>query len=102
MSEFVRICGKADLPASGEAREITVGDRMVCVANENGEISAMDNVCPHLGGPLVQGMLEGGKLICPWHAWAFDLKTVEATHNPLAKVSLYEVRVVGEAVLAKL
>src|ERR1700760_1096010 len=102
MSDFVRICGKADLPPSGEAREITVGERVLCLANEKGFISVMDNVCPHRGGPLGQGMLEGGKLICPWHAWAFDLKTGQAMHTPLAKVPIYEVRVEGEDVLTKL
>jgi nitrite reductase (NADH) small subunit len=102
MSEFVRICGRVDLPSSGEAREITVGEKMLCIANENGAITAMDNVCPHRGGPLGQGMIEGGKLICPWHAWAFDLKTGEAVHTPLAKVPVYEVKVEGEDVLAKL
>ena len=101
MSEFVRICGKADLPATGEAREITVGDRMVCVANENGDISAMDNVCPHRGGPLGQGMIDGGKIVCPWHAWAYDLKT-GVTHPLASKVPVYEVRIEGEDVLARL
>ena len=102
MAEFVRICGKADLPPAGEAREIAVGERVLCVANEGGSISVMDNVCPHRGGPLGQGMIEGGKLICPWHAWAFDLKTGEATHTPMARVPMYEVKVEGEDVLVKL
>ena len=62
----------------------------------------MDNVCPHRGGPLGQGMIEGGKLICPWHAWAFDLKTGQAAHTAMAKVPVYEVKVEGEDVLAKL
>ncbi len=79
-----------------------LADRLLCVANENSAISAMDNVCPHRGGPLGQGMIEGGKVICPWHAWAFDLKTGEAAHSPLDKVPVYEVRVDGEDVLAKL
>jgi nitrite reductase (NADH) small subunit len=102
MSEFVRICGKAELPASGEAREIAVGERLLCIANEKGFISAMDNVCPHRGGPLGQGMIEGGKVICPWHAWAFDLRTGAAVHSPLTKVPVYEVKVEGEDVLVKL
>jgi nitrite reductase (NADH) small subunit len=101
MSEFVRICGKVDLPPSGEAREIAVAERVLCVANDGGSIFAMDNVCPHRGGPLGQGMIEGGKIICPWHAWAFDLKTGEA--HPLAsRVPVYEVKLDGEDVLAKL
>ncbi len=102
MSEFVRICGKADLPPAGEAREIALGEKTLCVANNDGSISVMDNVCPHRGGPLGQGMLEGGKVICPWHAWAFDLKTGAAEHVPETKVPVYEVRVEGEDVLAKL
>ncbi|QNI34392.1 Rieske (2Fe-2S) protein [Alloacidobacterium dinghuense] len=102
MSEFVRICGKADLPPSGEAREVSTGERVLCVANEKGSISVMDNVCPHRGGPLGQGMIEGGKLICPWHAWAFDLRTGEAAHTTMARVPVYEVKVEGEDVLVKL
>jgi nitrite reductase (NADH) small subunit len=102
MSEFVRICSKDDLPASGQAREITVAERMLCIANENGALSVMDNVCPHRGGPLGQGMLEGGKVICPWHGWAFDLQSGEAVHTPQVKVPMYEIKVDGEDVLAKL
>ena len=102
MSEFVRICSIAELPPSGEAREIAVGERTICLANEKGQVSAMDNVCPHRGGPLGQGMLEGGKIICPWHAWAFDLKTGQAQHTPQSKVDVYELKVEGDDVLAKL
>ena len=102
MSEFVRIGSKADLPPSGEAREIAFGEKTLCVANENGAISAMNNVCPHRGGPLGQGMLEGGKLICPWHAWAFDIKTGAAEHSPQTKVAMYEIRIDGDDVLAKI
>ncbi|MBX6361078.1 Rieske (2Fe-2S) protein [Pseudacidobacterium ailaaui] len=102
MQQFVRICGTSELPASGAAREIASGDRMLCVANEGGVISVMDNVCPHRGGPLGQGMVEAGKIICPWHAWAFDLKTGAAEHTPLAKVQVYEAKIEGEDVLVKL
>jgi nitrite reductase (NADH) small subunit len=101
MAELLRICGKADLPPSGEAREISVGERLVCVANDGGSISVMNNVCPHRGGPLGQGIVEGGKIVCPWHAWAFDLKT-GVVHPMASKVPVYEVKVDGEDVLAKL
>jgi nitrite reductase (NADH) small subunit len=102
MSEFVRICAKSELPPSGDAREIVVGDKILCIANENGAICAMDNVCPHRGGPLGQGMLEGGKLVCPWHAWAFDLRTGAAVHSPHTKVELYEIKIDGDDVLARI
>lgn len=102
MAEFVRICAKSELPPSGEAREITLGGKMLCVANDGGVISAMDNVCPHRGGPLGQGMIENGKVICPLHAWAFDLKTGAAQHFPHTKVAVYEIKVEGEDVFARL
>ena len=102
MSEFVRICAKSELPPSGDAREIVVGEKTLCIANENGAICAMDNVCPHRGGPLGQGMLEGGKLVCPWHAWAFDLRTGAAVHSPQTKVELYEIKIDGDDVLARI
>lgn len=101
MPEFQRIMSTAELPPSGEAREVACGDRLLCVANCNGSISAMDNVCPHRGGPLGQGIIEDGKIICPWHAWAFDVKTGVAVHAPNAKVDVYEVKIEGNDVLVK-
>ena len=72
---FVKLASQSELPAINEAREFSCGDKMICVANVNGEISAMDNICLHRGGPLGEGMIEGGKVICPWHGWEWDPKT---------------------------
>jgi len=101
MSEFVRICAKADLPQTGEAREIVAGDKVLCLANVDGGISAMDNICP-IARSARPGMIEGSKVICPWHAWAFDVKTGAAEHTPMARVDVYEVKIEGDDVLAKL
>jgi nitrite reductase (NADH) small subunit len=102
MPSWVKICDRDQLPPDGEAREISYGDRMICVANLHGEISAMDNVCLHRGGPLGQGMIEGDKLICPWHGWQFDPKTGQAAHNPAARVAIYPVKFEGDNVLVEL
>lgn len=102
MAEFVRILRVSELPPAGEAREVVCGAKQLCIANSGGEFSAMDNVCPHRGGPLGQGVVEDGKVICPWHAWAFDVKTGAATHTPLARVEVYEVKIEGDDVLVKL
>jgi nitrite reductase (NADH) small subunit len=48
--------------------------REICVANDGGSYAAIDNVCPHRGGPLAEGTLENGRVLCPWHAWAFSVK----------------------------
>ena len=102
MSQFVKIAKKSDLPADGEAKEFPVGEKVVCIANVNGTISAMDNVCLHRGGPLGQGAIEGDKLVCPWHGWQWDPKTGQAAHNPAARVSVYPIKVEGEDVFVQI
>lgn len=75
---FTKFAAQSDLPALNAVKELPCGEKLLCVANVNGEISAMDNTCLHRGGPLGQGVIEGGKVICPWHGWAWDPKTGEA------------------------
>jgi nitrite reductase (NADH) small subunit len=98
MAQYIRACSKADLPPPGEAKEIPVGGRVICVANVDGTVSAIDNVCLHRGGPLGQGVIENGKLVCPWHAWQWDPKTGEAAHNPAARVAVYPIKIEGDDV----
>ena len=102
MPQFIRIASKSELPGENEAREFNLGDRVVCVANVNGAFSAMDNVCLHRGGPLGQGVIDGGKVVCPWHGWAWDPASGEATHNPAAKVAIYPLKIEGEDVLVEI
>ena len=99
---LTRIASKSELPAPGQAREFTVGGKIICVANVEGEYSAMDNVCLHRGGPLGQGMVEDGKIVCPWHGWQYDPKSGEAVHNPSAKIAVYPVKVDSEDVLVEI
>lgn len=99
MSSLIKLTTRSELPPSGEAREFPCGDKMVCVANVNGTITAMDNVCLHRGGPLGQGVIEGGKLVCPWHGWQWDPKTGAAVHAPEAKVTVYPLKLENDDVL---
>lgn len=92
----------SELPPVGEVREAACCGKLLCIANSGGELSAIDNVCPHRGGPLGQGIVEDCKVICPWHAWAFDMKTGAAVHTALVKVAVYEIKVEGDDVLVKL
>ena len=101
MSKFVKLASKAELPAENEAKEFTVGDKTICVANVNGTITAMDNVCLHRGGPLGQGMIEDGKLVCPWHGWQWNPATGEAAHNPNARVAVYPLKIENGEVLVE-
>jgi nitrite reductase (NADH) small subunit len=99
MSEFVKLATTAELPPAGEAREFEVGDRMICVANTGDGYSAMDNVCVHRGGPLGQGVVDGNKIVCPWHGWTFDVNTGAAMHDASARVHVFPLKIEGEDVL---
>lgn len=90
---LIKLASQSELPAPGQVKEFPCGDKVICVANVNGTISAMDNVCLHRGGPLGQGVIEGDKVVCPWHLWAWDPKTGEAAHNPAAKVVVYPIKI---------
>lgn len=60
----------------GRVTTVVVGGRAVClVHHEGGEWTALDNRCPHQGGPLGDGQLEDGYLLCPWHAYQYDPTT---------------------------
>jgi nitrite reductase (NADH) small subunit len=93
MSAFIKLTTESELPVSGQAKEFPCGDRVICVANVNGTISAMDNVCLHRGGPLGQGAIEENKVVCPWHGWQWDPRTGEAAHNPTVKVAVYALKI---------
>jgi nitrite reductase (NADH) small subunit len=74
----------------------------ICLANVNGELSALDNWCPHRQGPLGQGWIEGEAVVCPWHSWAFDAKTGKAEYPPDERVKVFPLRVEGEDVLIEI
>jgi nitrite reductase (NADH) small subunit len=101
MSQLLRICHKSDLPKAGEAKEFSAGPRLLCIANIDGVIRALDNECPHRGGPLAEGMIEQGKVVCPWHAWAFDPAT-GATDMSQERVAVYPVTQQGEEVYVQI
>ncbi len=93
MATIVKLGAQSELPSANEAKDFHCGDKEICIANINGEYSAMDNICLHRGGPLGQGIIEGGKVICPWHGWAWDPKTGQAAHGASAKVALYPLKI---------
>jgi nitrite reductase (NADH) small subunit len=101
MADFVKIADKSELPEVDSAQEFTVGGHTLCVANVNDEYCALDNLCPHEGGPLGMGYVEGTKVVCPWHGWQIDAKT-GATEIDGPPVPVYELRIVGDDVLVKL
>ena len=101
MGRWVRVCGVAEAPAEGNVTEAEVDGVGVCLARVGGELSALDNICPHREGPLGQGWVEGNAVVCPWHSWAFDVRTGAAEYPAGERVAVYPVKVEGGEVLVE-
>ena len=66
-----------------------------------GQVYALDNACAHRGGPLGEGDLEGSVVMCPWHAWRWDVTTGANVNNPAVKVACFPVTVTGGEVFVE-
>lgn len=64
-----------ELPEEGRVRTAVVDGRTLAVSRCGGRIGALDNHCPHQGGPLGEGAIENGLLRCPWHGYDYDPTT---------------------------
>jgi len=75
----------------GEMLEFVRDERRIVVCNVEGQLHAMDGVCPHRDGPLAQGALHGRMVVCPWHAWEFDCVTGGHDFNPDLRLAKFPV-----------
>ncbi len=98
---FVAVVRRDEL-AEGELREVFVGGRSVAVALVDGVVHAVDGTCPHAGGPLAEGRLDGTTLSCPMHGWSFDVASGECHVNPEDRIRILDVQLVGDVVCVAL
>lgn len=97
MGSFIKVAKKQDI-APGQGIVCEVQGKTVALFNVGSEFCAMTNRCPHRGGPLGEGDLQGTVVTCPWHAWQFDVKTGANVENPEQVLPTYQVKVEGEGV----
>lgn len=71
---WLRIASCSDIPAR-EGRAVRIGNREIAIFNLGHRFLAVDNRCPHRGGPLADGIVSGANVVCPLHAWKFNLET---------------------------
>lgn len=87
-------CSTEDVAeGSPEVTEIDGVD--VAIFSADGEYFAIENTCPHQGGPLGDGKVEDSCVYCPWHGWQFDLDSGEHVHGK-ETARTYDVRVEGD------
>jgi len=95
---WTKVAKVSELPA-GALIEIERGEDIFALCNVEGEIRAMSGVCPHQGGPLGEGMLNGSLVTCPWHMWEFDSATGVCSFSSEVTIPTYPVRVENDQVL---
>jgi nitrite reductase (NADH) small subunit len=98
MPRFVKLATLDELPP-GSAKEVEFEGRVFALFNTGGIISAIDGICPHQGGPLAEGLVEGTMVTCPWHGWQFDVRSGKTPLGPKITQPVYEVKIDGQDVL---
>ncbi len=101
---WIDLCAIADLPVEGGHYLVHDGRALALWRLDDKTVRVMDDACPHAGGSLSAGYLDSqsGCVVCPWHAWPFDVKTGLCPDNEALAVRIYPARVDAGRVMAAL
>ncbi len=97
MPKRVTVAKLTDVPP-GQCLAVEAEGVGVALFNVGGTIYALDNTCPHAGGPLGEGTLDNDIVECPWHGWRYNVKTGERPENSQIKVDCYPVHLEGDRI----
>ena len=97
-SGFVDVCAAADI-VENRGRTICLFGERVAVFRYDGKVSAVSNVCKHQNGPLGDGKVVGGCIVCPWHGYEYDPASGRAPAPFTERLPTFSVRVVRGRVL---
>lgn len=98
---LVKVAESTELkPGSGMVVE--AAGRELALFNVEGEFYCIDNTCPHMEGPLGEGDLDGDTVMCPWHAWSFNVKTGEGLYGLGVCIRSFRCKVEEGAVLVEI
>jgi nitrite reductase (NADH) small subunit len=89
---YVRVAQRSDVSPHA-ATIVRAGRYEVAIFDVSGELRAYENCCPHQGGPIGEGIVEGGTVTCPWHAWCFELRDGAMTLGDFARLRRFDLRV---------
>lgn len=95
MSEWHRVAGADEVP-DGAVVPVVAGGRRIALVRVAERYCALDGTCPHAGGPLGEGSIDNGMLVCPWHGREFDLATGACEGYP--GVAAYPVQVRADGI----
>ncbi len=93
MSEWIEIGELADIPKRGARCVKTPAGRIGVFRTQEDQVFAIEDQCPHKGGPLSQGIVHGAFVTCPLHNWVFSLETGEAQGADEGRVATIPLKV---------
>ncbi len=91
-----------DVPGEGRVRSVTVDGRSIALTRCGAALGALENRCPHQGGPLGEGSIEKGLLRCPWHGYDYDPLTGESPGTFGDAVDVFDVEEREDGVYVRL
>jgi len=98
---WTKLAAASELPKDSVI-EVERGGNLYAVCNAGGEIRTISGVCPHNGGPLGQGTVLRGMVICPWHMWEFDSASGACLVDARRSIPVYDTKVESGHILADL
>ncbi|WP_413378843.1 nitrite reductase small subunit NirD [Alkalihalobacillus sp. 1P02AB] len=94
----VLVANRLDLSQGLGKHVVLEGLQLALFLQEDGSIHAIENRCPHKGGPLSDGIVSGQHVFCPLHDWKINTKTGEAEGGDNGCVRVFEVELSGHDV----
>ena len=95
--QWIKVAEPGSLPEE-RVKTVLAGKRQVCLTHHAGEIGALGNRCPHQGGPLGEGQIENGWVICPWHAYEYHPLTGAPPEGFEDRVESYPVEIKDDGI----
>lgn len=99
MTPFVDIGSLDDIPRRGARVVKTAGGCVAVFRTAEDDVFALEDRCPHKGGPLSEGIVHGTSVTCPLHNWVFDMNSGRAQGADEGRVRTYPVKVQGGRIL---
>jgi 3-phenylpropionate/trans-cinnamate dioxygenase ferredoxin subunit len=97
MANYVTVAQVGEIPDGGR-KVVEVGETYVLIANIDGELLAIEDICTHDGNELSDGVIEGHVIECSRHGARFDLRTGRGTFPAVTPVATYPVHIDGNDV----
>lgn len=99
---WIRVTKTENVPLR-EGRSVRIGDHEIAIFNLGDRFAAIDNDCPHRGGPMCDGIVSGSTVVCPLHGWKISLDSgVVLRPEVCVRVETYPVQVIDGTVVVQL